>query len=149
MARRTSDSEDELKARLGRRIRELREERGMAQDECAHVCGVSRVYLGSIERGDQAPTIAILDRISRGLDVPVAELLNDVVGRRGRSNPLSPARAFTERLMGYASGATEDELRRFERIARAFFGLSVARKAEDGRPKVRKTGFSRRKRQQP
>lgn len=137
----------DIKQRLGARIREFREQRGMSQEECAHACRVSRVYLGSLERGDQACTIEVLDRIARGLDLSVVDLLGEIVGPRrntGRSD-LPRNRAFAERLAAYAADASDDDLRRFERLARAYFGLSVSRSSEDGRPKVRKTGFERKK----
>lgn len=138
---------DDVKVRLGRRIKGLREALGMSQEECAYACRISRVYLGSIERGDQAATIDVLDKIARGLDRELPELLGEATARRNDGEPdvISNTRAFAERLAAYAADATEDERRRFERVARAFFGLSVAKKAEDGRPKVRKTGFERRK----
>ncbi|MCO5170080.1 MAG: helix-turn-helix transcriptional regulator [Planctomycetes bacterium] len=137
----------DIKQRLGARIREFREQRGMSQEECAQACRVSRVYLGSLERGDQAATIEVLDRIARGLDVGIVDLLGDVAGPRANSGRtgLPRNRAFAERLAAYAADASDDDLRRFERLARAFFGLSVSRSSEDGRPKVRRTGFERKK----
>jgi transcriptional regulator with XRE-family HTH domain len=36
---------------FGRTIRELREERGISQEELAHRCGLDRSYMGATERG--------------------------------------------------------------------------------------------------
>lgn len=41
---------------LGRRIRQLREERGWTQEELAHRAGMTVVYLSGIERGIQNPS---------------------------------------------------------------------------------------------
>lgn len=144
MPARRREPEDDVRTRLAQRLKALRTERGMSQEEAAHASKISRVFLGSIERGDQSPTLEIIHRLAQGLGVGLEELLAPVGG--ARSVPVSPRRAFVERMAAYASDATDADLARFERLARAYFGHAVAKKAVDGRPKVRPTGFERTKR---
>lgn len=65
-----------LAVRIGRRIRALRRDRGLTQFALAERIGLSRIYVGEIERGIRDnPTLSHLRRIAAGLGVPVRELL--------------------------------------------------------------------------
>lgn len=67
----------ELKKRVGENLERLRKQRGYSLERLATLSGVSRAMLGQIEAGDSAPTIALLWKIARGLDVRFADLLGD------------------------------------------------------------------------
>ncbi|MBK1784812.1 helix-turn-helix domain-containing protein [Prauserella cavernicola] len=60
---------------LGQRIQGLRRDRGLTLQELAGQSGVSVSMLSSVERGDKAPTVVVLDRIADGLGVRLAGLL--------------------------------------------------------------------------
>lgn len=68
----------ETQRRLGLRIKDLREERGLSQYACAPLLGVSRTYLADVECGRRNVSLAALDSIARGLDVSLEELLRGV-----------------------------------------------------------------------
>lgn len=68
----------ETQRRLGLRIKDLREERGLSQYACAPWLGVSRTYLADVECGRRNVSLAALDSIARGLDVSLEELLRGV-----------------------------------------------------------------------
>jgi transcriptional regulator with XRE-family HTH domain len=59
---------------LGRRIRELREQRGFSQEGFAEEIELDRAYYGGVERGERNVAALNLIRIARGLKVPVGEL---------------------------------------------------------------------------
>lgn len=59
---------------LGRRIRELRESRNISQEELAHLSGVHRTYISSMERGHRNVSLDILMRLAEALQVEPAEL---------------------------------------------------------------------------
>ena len=61
---------------LGKRIKELRKERRMTQDELAEKTGASLNTITSIERGIRSPSIDLLDRISQALQVPIKDLFD-------------------------------------------------------------------------
>lgn len=74
---------------LGQRIQSLRTERGLTLRELADRSEVSVSMLSSVERGDKAPTVVVLDRIAGGLDVPLAGLVAEsdaerIIVRRAR-----------------------------------------------------------------
>ncbi len=52
-------------------------DRGLTIERLAARSGVSASMVSAIERGTKAPTITVLDRLGRGLGVPVADLLAD------------------------------------------------------------------------
>ena len=59
--------------RIGRHLRVLRENRGWSQYELGLVVGVSRTYVGDIERGKRNPTIRCLEKIVGGYGLTVKE----------------------------------------------------------------------------
>ncbi|AVX31847.1 Transcriptional regulator, contains XRE-family HTH domain [Carboxydocella thermautotrophica] len=68
--------------KLGEYIRNKRKERGLSLRECARMCDISHSYLDSLEKGKDprtnkpvSPTIDTLKKISKGLGVPINELL--------------------------------------------------------------------------
>jgi XRE family transcriptional regulator, regulator of sulfur utilization len=54
---------------LGHRIRQLRKEQGMTQEDLAFKIGVDRSYMGFVERGERNPTLDKIDKIARALRV--------------------------------------------------------------------------------
>ena len=60
---------------LGQRVRELRGERGLTLQALAEQCGVSVSMLSSVERGDKAATVVVLDKIATGLGARLTDLL--------------------------------------------------------------------------
>jgi transcriptional regulator with XRE-family HTH domain len=65
----------ELKAVLGKRVRELRSKNGFSQESFADHCGLHRTYMGGIERGEHNLTIETVMTISTGLGMTMSELL--------------------------------------------------------------------------
>ena len=61
---------------LGLRIRQLRNEKHMSQEELAFKAGISPAHLGQIERAVKNPTIDTIAKVSSALDVPVAVLFS-------------------------------------------------------------------------
>lgn len=59
---------------FGARLREIRSRRGMTQERFAETLGISVDFLSLIERGVNAPSFETIERISKRLRVPVADL---------------------------------------------------------------------------
>src|SRR6266511_993953 len=64
----------DLAVQVGRNLRKLRTRRGHSLERLARLSGVSRAMLSQIERGDSAPTITLLWKVARALEVPFAAL---------------------------------------------------------------------------
>jgi transcriptional regulator with XRE-family HTH domain len=60
---------------VGANLRRLRGERGLSLEGLAKLSGVSRAMLGQIELGHSAPTINVLWKIARALDLPFSALI--------------------------------------------------------------------------
>lgn len=65
--------------RIGERIRRLRKRLGLTQKEFAgRVAGkVDYTYIGKMERGDQYPSLKMLERIGRAFSVPLSYFFED------------------------------------------------------------------------
>ena len=66
-------SEPEFLMTLGARIKELRLNKNMTQNELAIQCNFEKASLSRIESGKTNITILTLNRISRALDVDMSE----------------------------------------------------------------------------
>jgi len=61
--------------KLAKRIRFLRTERRMTQEVLAEKSGLHPTLVGKIERASCNPSLITLDKITRGLGLPLYELL--------------------------------------------------------------------------
>lgn len=69
------ESAPDLAPVVGTNLRRLRGERGLSLEGLAKISGVSRAMLGQIELGQSAPTINVLWKIARALDLPFSALI--------------------------------------------------------------------------
>lgn len=60
--------------KLASRIKELREELGLSQEDVAHGAAISVSQVSRIERGLLNPTVSTVFHIARAMKVPVADL---------------------------------------------------------------------------
>jgi transcriptional regulator with XRE-family HTH domain len=67
---------------LGRRLHDLRADRGLALSALAKDAGVSVSMLSAIERGEKTPTVVVLSRIADGLRLSLSRLLADLESDR-------------------------------------------------------------------
>lgn len=72
--------EDAIALGIGRVLRELRKQKGLSLNDLAHVSGVSRSMLSQMETGRSVPSVVVLCKIARGLEVPVTAFLKSAEG---------------------------------------------------------------------
>ena len=60
---------------IGRRVREVRSERGMSQQELAARCKTSAQYLSQIENGRKQASLQVLVAVAEVLEISLNELL--------------------------------------------------------------------------
>jgi len=65
----------DIRELVGLNIRRLRKEKGWSQEDLAFEIGLHRTYISGVERGIRNPTVVILDKIARKLEVEAADLL--------------------------------------------------------------------------
>jgi len=70
---------DDILLRLGKRIRELRIERGFTSQEAfADYLGMHRTFMGHLETGRKDFRLTTLIRVAEALEVPLSELFSNL-----------------------------------------------------------------------
>jgi transcriptional regulator with XRE-family HTH domain len=59
---------------LGKKIRAIREKKGLSQEAAALVSGLDRSYYGGVERGEHNIALVNIEKIAKALDVSIKEL---------------------------------------------------------------------------
>lgn len=59
---------------FGKRVRELRKQKGYSQEQLADRADLHRTYIGAIERGEQNVSLDNIARIAKALNMVIAEL---------------------------------------------------------------------------
>ena len=62
---------------FARRLREIRLDRGLSQEQLASLAGLDRTYVSSCEAGRRNATIRTISRLSGALGVDPAALVSD------------------------------------------------------------------------
>ena len=60
---------------IGRKIKALRNERGLTMEKLGQIVGCSKAYISQLEHGVTKPSLSMLNRFSDALGAPVSELL--------------------------------------------------------------------------
>ena len=63
---------------FGKRIRELRLKRKLSQEKLAELADLHRNYVGVLERGLQNPSLLIIVKLARALEVRPAKLIEPI-----------------------------------------------------------------------
>lgn len=82
---------------VGRRIRSLRTDRGLTQQELGERAELSYKYLGAVERGEENPSLLVLERIAAGLEVELFDIFNFA---HEETNPRTLRNALNRLLAG-------------------------------------------------
>jgi XRE family transcriptional regulator, regulator of sulfur utilization len=72
-------------AQLAARLKRLRKERDISQEDFAHKAGLHRVGYGWLEQRKRTPNLATLVKIAAAFDISLSELLSGVGPKRKRS----------------------------------------------------------------
>lgn len=59
---------------LGKRLKQIRSDMGLSQEELAYRCSMQASHIGQIERGQKSPTLDTLEKLASGLNITVSEL---------------------------------------------------------------------------
>lgn len=82
-------------ALLAWNLRRLRAERGVSQERLAADSGVDRAYISELERQRGNPSLPLLDRLARILEVPLAEFFVEPLEGAETPRPLQSGRKRT------------------------------------------------------
>lgn len=61
---------------FGKRLRNLRRQKGYSQEKLAELASLHRNYIGMIERGERNVTLLKIKKIARALNIEIKELFD-------------------------------------------------------------------------
>ncbi len=61
---------------LADRVKVLREQHEISQEELAFLCEIDRTYISKIERGIANPSLLVLQKVAKALNIPLIELFD-------------------------------------------------------------------------
>lgn len=93
--REDAHQENELATIIGGNVRRFRKQRGWSLEQFGRAAKVSRAMLGQIELSRSVPTITVLWKIARALDVPISTLLGRDIHDGPRLMPAAKASILT------------------------------------------------------
>ena len=62
---------------FAKRLRQIRQVKGLSQEALADLAGLHRTYVGSVERSERNVSIDSMERLAKALEVDIAELLRE------------------------------------------------------------------------
>jgi len=62
--------------KFGERVRQIRKEMNLSQEELSFRAGLHRTYIGMIERAEKNITLINIEKIAKALNVDIKELFN-------------------------------------------------------------------------
>ena len=67
---------DDLTNAFGERLKKIRGDLKLTQDELAFECDMHGSHIGQLERGVKSPTLDTLNKIAFGLNIPLPKLVD-------------------------------------------------------------------------
>jgi transcriptional regulator with XRE-family HTH domain len=67
---------EDIKLLIGKRIRDLRKQRGLSQEKLGWKAELHFTYIGAVERGEKNCSISTLQKIAKGLDININDLFD-------------------------------------------------------------------------
>lgn len=68
----------EIKLKVGKRIKEIREQKSISQKDLSFSADLDRSYIASVESGHRNISIVNLEKIALALDVTLSELFKEI-----------------------------------------------------------------------
>ena len=65
----------DVTVRFGHKLREVRLQKGISQEELAERAGLHRTYVSSVERGERNISLVNIENLARALGVALSELM--------------------------------------------------------------------------
>ena len=69
---------EDIKIRFGRRLRELRLEKGWSQETLANLAEIDRTYIPGIESGKRNLSIVVIEKLSSVFKMEISDLLKGI-----------------------------------------------------------------------
>jgi transcriptional regulator with XRE-family HTH domain len=69
---------EDIRIRFGRRLRELRLEKGWSQEKIANLAEIDRTYIPGIESGKRNVSIVVIEKLSSVFKMEISDLLKGI-----------------------------------------------------------------------
>jgi transcriptional regulator with XRE-family HTH domain len=67
----------EILLKFGQRVREIRKQKNLSQEDLSFKADLHRTYIGMIERAEKNITLLNIEKIAKALNVNIKELFDD------------------------------------------------------------------------
>ncbi len=67
--------EESILIKFGQRVRDMRTERNLTQQQLANISGLHKNYIGMVERGERNPSLVNIDILAKSFEVGISELM--------------------------------------------------------------------------
>lgn len=65
----------DIRKKFGKKVKELRQAKGLSQEGLAHLAELDRTYIPSIEKGERNVSIEVIHKLSVAFGIKISELL--------------------------------------------------------------------------
>ncbi|MFM6183243.1 MAG: helix-turn-helix domain-containing protein [Dolichospermum sp.] len=69
----TTSNSKNVQKEFGLRLRQIRQNMGLSQEELAHLCNLDRSYVGGVERGERNISLVNIHKIANALNISPRE----------------------------------------------------------------------------
>ena len=66
---------EDISKQFGKKVREIRLKKGLSQGDVARRLNLHRSYISGIERGVRNPSLKVIQKVAKALDVKVGNIL--------------------------------------------------------------------------
>ena len=74
----------DIKIAIGERIKQLRNEKGISQEEFAHRANIDRTYVARLESGKRNVTVLALHKVIRALETDYRKFFDHTIFSNGK-----------------------------------------------------------------
>lgn len=87
----------------GKRIKELRNRKGLSQEQLALMSDITTTYLGLLERNLKNPTIKVIEKICSSLNITISDFFSD------DDSVVGPLDSLSLQIISQIENRTEEE----------------------------------------
>lgn len=66
----------DITKRFGKRLKEIRHEKGLSQEALALAAGLDRTYIPGIEKGERNVSLAVIEKLAKALHVSITDFFS-------------------------------------------------------------------------
>ena len=67
--------EESVLIKFGQKVKELRTERNLTQQQLADISGLHKNYIGMVERGERNPSLINIEILAKSFEINISELM--------------------------------------------------------------------------